>query len=58
VADIALARRELEAAGVAFIDQIHLTAPMPDHDLWMTFFRDPDQNMLALMMEAPKGWTP
>jgi hypothetical protein len=29
---------------------------MEDHDLWMTFFRDPDANILALMMEAPKGW--
>lgn len=56
VADIALARRELEARGVAFVDNIHLVAPMPDHDLWMTFFRDPDEHLLALMMEAPKGW--
>lgn len=58
VADIGLARRELELRGVAFIDQIHLTAPMEDHDLWMTFFNDPDGHVLALMMEAPKGWTP
>lgn len=58
VADIALARRELEGRGVVFVDQIHLIAPMEDHDLWMTFFRDPDEHMLALMMEAPKGWTP
>jgi methylmalonyl-CoA/ethylmalonyl-CoA epimerase len=56
VADIGLARRELEGRGVAFEDQIHLVAPMEDHDLWMTFFRDPDANILALMMEAPKGW--
>jgi methylmalonyl-CoA/ethylmalonyl-CoA epimerase len=58
VADIALARRELEARGVAFSDQIHLIAPMEDHDLWMTFFTDPDGHVLALMMEAPKGWAP
>jgi methylmalonyl-CoA/ethylmalonyl-CoA epimerase len=31
---------------------------MPDHDLWMTFFKDPDGHMLALMMEAPKGYAP
>ena len=58
VADIVLARRELEGRGVAFVDEIHLIAPMEDHDLWMTFFRDPDGHMVALMMEAPKGWQP
>lgn len=58
VADIVFARRELEHRGVKFIDAIHRVAPMEDHDLWMTFFRDPDEHMLALMMEAPKGYTP
>jgi methylmalonyl-CoA/ethylmalonyl-CoA epimerase len=58
VADIALARRELEAKGVVFADQIHRVAPMADHDLWMTFFHDPDAHVLALMMEAPKGYEP
>jgi len=58
VADIALARRELEARGVTFIDKIHLIAPMEDHDLWMTFFRDPDEHLLALMCETPKGYKP
>jgi methylmalonyl-CoA/ethylmalonyl-CoA epimerase len=58
VADIALARRELEQRGVTFVDRIHRVAPMADHDLWMTFFRDPDDHVLALMMEAPKGYEP
>jgi methylmalonyl-CoA/ethylmalonyl-CoA epimerase len=58
VADIALARRELEGRGIVFTDDIHLIAPMEDHDLWMTFFRDPDDNILALMTEAPKGFKP
>lgn len=56
VADIALARRALEERGVVFIDQTQLIAPMDDHDLWMTFFKDPDGHTLALMMEAPKGY--
>jgi methylmalonyl-CoA/ethylmalonyl-CoA epimerase len=56
--DIALTRRELEARGVRFKDQPHLIAPLEDHDLWMTFFDDPDGNALALMMEAPKGFKP
>lgn len=57
-ADIALAKRELEARGVVFTDQPHLIAPMEDHDLWMTFFTDPDAHVLALMCEAPKGYVP
>jgi methylmalonyl-CoA/ethylmalonyl-CoA epimerase len=31
----------------------HLLARMPDHELWMAFFRDPDGNLLALMSEVP-----
>ena len=58
VADIVLARAALEARGLTFSDQIHRIAQMEDHDLWMTFFRDPDGHILALMMEAPKGWRP
>lgn len=58
VADIALARRELEARGVRFEDEIHLIAPMEAHDLWMTFFKDPDAHVHALMMEAPKRYQP
>jgi methylmalonyl-CoA/ethylmalonyl-CoA epimerase len=58
VADISLTARELAAKGVTFVDRPHLIAPMPDHDLWMTFFKDPAGNLLALMMEAPKGYRP
>jgi len=25
---------------------------MPDHDLWMTFFHDTEDNLLALMSEV------
>jgi len=57
-ADIALARRELSTRGVVFTDEPHLIAPMEDHDLWMTFFTDPDGHILALMCEAPKGYAP
>jgi methylmalonyl-CoA/ethylmalonyl-CoA epimerase len=58
VADIVIARRELEKRGLIFSDQIHLIAPMEDHDLWMTFFDDPDGHTFGLMMEAPKGYEP
>jgi methylmalonyl-CoA/ethylmalonyl-CoA epimerase len=57
-ADIALAVRELEARGVTFASKPHLIAKMDDHDLWMAFFTDPDGHTLALMQEAPKGYTP
>ncbi len=42
---------ELTARGVAFDDQPHLIARMPDHELWMVFFKDPDGNQFALMEE-------
>src|SRR5688572_6125659 len=29
-----------------------LTAKMPDHDLWMAFLRDPDENLVGLMSEV------
>jgi methylmalonyl-CoA/ethylmalonyl-CoA epimerase len=57
-ADIALAVRELRARGVTFDDTPHLIARMDDHDLWMSFFRDPDGHTLALMQEAPKSYQP
>ena len=52
VADIAAARDELLGRGVPFDDEPHLIARMPDHELWMTFFRDPDRNLLGLMSEV------
>ena len=52
VPDIHAAHAALSARGVRFIDAPHLIARMPDHELWMTFFRDPDENMLALMCEV------
>jgi methylmalonyl-CoA/ethylmalonyl-CoA epimerase len=42
---------KLEAGGVSFEDRPHLVARMPDHELWMAFFRDPDGHLLALMEE-------
>ena len=41
----------LSSRGVEFEAKPHLIAKMPDHDLWMAFFRDPDRNLLALMCE-------
>src|SRR5688572_9523449 len=52
VPDIQSAYQTLISRGVPFEGEPHLIAKMPDHDLWMAFFRDPDQNMLALMSEV------
>jgi methylmalonyl-CoA/ethylmalonyl-CoA epimerase len=52
VPDIHAARSELVEREVPFDDEPHLIAKMPDHDLWMTFFRDPDHNLLGLMSEV------
>lgn len=52
VADIHTAFETLSARGVAFEQKPHLVAKMPDHELWMAFFHDPDQNLLALMCEV------
>jgi len=41
----------LKARGVEFDGDPHLIAKMPDHELWMAFFRDPDGHLLALMEE-------
>ena len=53
VADIDAEHAALAARGVAFIDAPHLIARMPDHELWMCFFHDPDGHTLALMSERP-----
>jgi methylmalonyl-CoA/ethylmalonyl-CoA epimerase len=58
VPDIILAAEALEKRGAPFVDRPHLIAPMQDHDLWMTFIRDPDGHLVALMMEGPKGYAP
>ena len=51
VADIEAAHAALGQRGVTFIDSPHLIARMPDHELWMCFFHDPDGHTLALMSE-------
>lgn len=52
VPDIQAAYRQLVAKNVAFEGEPHLIAKLPDHDLWMAFFRDTEGNLLALMSEV------
>src|SRR5271166_5594528 len=49
VPDIQAAYVKMKQNGARFEDQPHLIAKMPDHDLWMTFFRDSENNLLSLM---------
>ena len=53
VADIAAAHRHLLAHGVRIEAEPQIVARMPASDLWMAFFRDSEDNLLALMNEAP-----
>ena len=52
VDDLDAAFATLSSCGVPFASQPHLIARMPDHELWMAFFRDSEANMLALMSEV------
>ena len=52
VPDLHAAFDTLSARGVRFEATPHLIAKLPDHELWMAFFRDPDKNLIALMCEV------
>jgi methylmalonyl-CoA/ethylmalonyl-CoA epimerase len=54
VPDIQAAYGKLKESGVHFEDEPHMIAKMPGHDLWMTFFRDTEGNLLALMSEVAR----
>jgi methylmalonyl-CoA/ethylmalonyl-CoA epimerase len=51
VADIEGTQAAMKRRGVPFVDDPHFIAKMPDHDLWMCFFNDPDGHTFALMEE-------
>jgi methylmalonyl-CoA/ethylmalonyl-CoA epimerase len=51
VDDLPLAVEILKARGVSFEQEPELVARMPDHELWMAFLKDPDENMIGLMWE-------
>ncbi len=51
VSNIEATASELKGKGVEFVDQPHMIAKMPDHELWLVAFRDSEGNLLALMEE-------
>ena len=52
VPDLPAAFETLSARGATVVAKPHLIARMPDHELWMAFFKDPDANPFALMAEV------
>ena len=58
VTDVAASTAELEKRGVEIVSPPHRITEQPTYDLWMSFFKEPDGRLLALSMEAPKGWKP
>jgi len=55
VPDIHAAHATLSARGVRFFAPPHLVHRTPTYELWLTEFRDPDGNQLALMGEVQKS---
>ena len=51
VSDIEGVHDDLSAKGVDFIDAPHMIAQMPDHQLWLSAFRDTEGNVLGIMEE-------
>ena len=51
VDDITAVHADLQSKGVDFLGAPHMIAKLPDHELWMAFFRDGEGNTLALMHE-------
>ena len=54
VPDIQAVHAAMKEKGVRFEDEPHVVARMPDHDLWMVFFRDSEENLMGLMSEVRK----
>ena len=54
VPDIQAAYGTMKEKGVKFEDEPHMIARMPDHDLWMVFFRDSEGNLMGLMSEVKR----
>jgi len=55
VPDIHAAHQRLVNSSAPIVEPPRIIAPMPDHDLWMSFFRDTEGNVVALMSEVPRA---
>lgn len=55
VPDIQQAYAGLIKQSVEFVQPPRLVVKMPDHELWIAFFKDPDGNTLGMMSEVRQG---
>ena len=55
VDDIHATYASLKEQKIELLQEPHLVAKMPDHDLWMTVLKDPDNNTIGVMCEMPNG---
>ncbi len=55
VGDIQQATAALKRRGVQFHDEPHIIAEMDTYDLWMSFFKDSEGNVMALMSEVSRS---
>lgn len=55
VADLATTHAEIVARGAKNERAPQLTARLPDHELWIAFVRDMDDNLIGLMSEVRAG---
>ena len=54
VPDIIGAHKVLQEKGVEIMIAPRIVAPMPDHDLWISDYKDSEGNIFALMSEVPR----
>ena len=54
VSDIIGAHKVLEEKGVEILIAPRIVAPMPDHDLWISDYKDSEGNIFALMSEVKR----
>jgi len=52
VDDIQATCAAIKARGITLLEEPHLIARMPDHDLWMASLKDPSGNILGIMCEV------
>lgn len=52
VADIHTSAAAMKSRGVTFSGEPHLIAKLPDREIWLAEFKDPDGTPLALMSEV------
>lgn len=55
VENLDAAAAELRSRGVIFEREPHLVGRLPEHDVWMALFRDPEGNSCGLLCERRRG---